>query len=592
MGTKTYNNYQDLITFSRASGGHALRPVSYGTELVTNGDFATDSDWTKQIGWTISGGSASCDGSGTGNSYIQQEILGARRDGTVYLIEFDVIAKTGGSDILVFFGSGSSSSISDGNSTGRKSVARLLEGTNDRLYIGCPSGNTLTIDNVSVKEVTFDEVGGRLTLFEHPDNIPRIEYALNDSKERFENIDDQILKAAVGTEPQATEFDVLVGGRKIGDITNNGDVSAFDASQYLGWLSGSLTNQTYIDYIEDVLNPYIEANLDKYILPYPEGVDRLGLLVEESRTNSVTYSEDFTQWNLSANATRTFVSDVSAPNGVQGVYKLASDGGANPYVYLTSVGVNGQHKSIWARTVSGAGSVALMSHHSVSAAEFNLTEKWQRFDIAVDVSEVGGGNFYAVDFRAGDLTEIYVWGAQLETGAFPTSYIKTTGSSATRSADVATLNTSEFGFNAKNFTILCEWDTNIPAPVQWPTYTKIFSISDADGTENVSIVGSQGYASVYGAVYTDGIHEVTYSAFQTDGNLEKTAFRVGTDTFLMANDGTLLTEDTSVNMPTLIDRMGIGLNGGNLTQHLNGYVKSIKYYPRRLTDAQLQEITS
>jgi len=34
-----------------------------GAELVVNGDFATDSDWTKGTGWTISGGKASSDGS-------------------------------------------------------------------------------------------------------------------------------------------------------------------------------------------------------------------------------------------------------------------------------------------------------------------------------------------------------------------------------------------------------------------------------------------------------------------------------------------------------------------------------------------------
>jgi len=35
-----------------------------GSELVTNGNFATDSDWTKGTGWTISGGSANFDSSG------------------------------------------------------------------------------------------------------------------------------------------------------------------------------------------------------------------------------------------------------------------------------------------------------------------------------------------------------------------------------------------------------------------------------------------------------------------------------------------------------------------------------------------------
>jgi len=38
---------------------YSIKPVPvYGSELVTNGDFATDSDWTKQTGWTISGGKA------------------------------------------------------------------------------------------------------------------------------------------------------------------------------------------------------------------------------------------------------------------------------------------------------------------------------------------------------------------------------------------------------------------------------------------------------------------------------------------------------------------------------------------------------
>ena len=34
--------------------------------VIVNGDFATDSDWNKGTGWTISGGSANCDGSQTG----------------------------------------------------------------------------------------------------------------------------------------------------------------------------------------------------------------------------------------------------------------------------------------------------------------------------------------------------------------------------------------------------------------------------------------------------------------------------------------------------------------------------------------------
>ena len=54
----TTGKAQDLITFTRSTTGTALAKISYGEELVTNGDFASDSDWAKQVSanWTISGG--------------------------------------------------------------------------------------------------------------------------------------------------------------------------------------------------------------------------------------------------------------------------------------------------------------------------------------------------------------------------------------------------------------------------------------------------------------------------------------------------------------------------------------------------------
>ena len=52
-----------------------LKPIEkLGSELVTNGGFDTDSDWIKGTGWTISGGTANCDGTQTGNTLIYQNI--------------------------------------------------------------------------------------------------------------------------------------------------------------------------------------------------------------------------------------------------------------------------------------------------------------------------------------------------------------------------------------------------------------------------------------------------------------------------------------------------------------------------------------
>ena len=58
----------------------------FGSELVTNGDFATDTDWTKTNGWTISGGKANRSGATT-NTYIGQDFN--VEQGKKYIIKYD-----------------------------------------------------------------------------------------------------------------------------------------------------------------------------------------------------------------------------------------------------------------------------------------------------------------------------------------------------------------------------------------------------------------------------------------------------------------------------------------------------------------------
>ena len=51
---------------------YSIRPVpEYGSEQIENGDFATDSNWTKGSGWTISGGTANATSASTGTPISQ-----------------------------------------------------------------------------------------------------------------------------------------------------------------------------------------------------------------------------------------------------------------------------------------------------------------------------------------------------------------------------------------------------------------------------------------------------------------------------------------------------------------------------------------
>lgn len=115
-------------------------------ELVTNGTFDTDSDWTKGTGWSISDGTANCDGSQTGNSELYQ--LNVFTVGKLYRLTFDLLDYSAGNirircgtntDVFRFAnGTYTVELIAQGDA-----VLRLQADAN---FIG-------SIDNISIKEI-------------------------------------------------------------------------------------------------------------------------------------------------------------------------------------------------------------------------------------------------------------------------------------------------------------------------------------------------------------------------------------------------------------------------------------------------------
>lgn len=154
----------------------------------------------------------------------------------------------------------------------------------------------------------------------------------------------------------------------------------------------------------------------------------------EVRTNHVTLSTRFeTGW--SGTDVDVTPNTHMAPDGTISADTLTRVGETLGYLIKSAIGVNGKTKSIYARTVSGTGTVGLLSHNSVPASEMALTEEWQEFDLPVDTAETGGSNFYAVDFRVGDLTEVVVWMAQLKDGPYINDLIPTDVSTVSVAAE-------------------------------------------------------------------------------------------------------------------------------------------------------------
>jgi hypothetical protein len=171
----------------------SVKPVeTYGPELITNGDFATDSDWTKETGWSIGAGVANCDGTQTANSNFYQPFAWQ------YKKYKHTITVSMSSGRLLIYGGNTSPSISITSSGTYVFYANIiLSGNVNDIYIQANSSFIGSIDNVSVKEVfnaDFDfernssatRVGSNGLIQDVASNLPRIDYTGGVGSWKFE----------------------------------------------------------------------------------------------------------------------------------------------------------------------------------------------------------------------------------------------------------------------------------------------------------------------------------------------------------------------------------------------------------------------
>jgi len=182
-----------------------------------------------------------------------------------------------------------------------------------------------------------------------------------------------------------------------------------------------------------------------------------------------------------------------------------------------------------------------------------------------------------------------IYGAQLEAGAFATSYIPTVASTVTRSADVATITGQNFA--------------------QW------YAAAAGTITFSGTILGSPGAATVDFAQFSNGasnsiaidvgMFDISAPLFQvingsTQASIDLGSITVGgpiniagayrTDDFAGSLNGATAIADTSGSVPTGIVQLGIGNRLGGV--YMNGHIRNIRFIPARAADSQLQALST
>jgi hypothetical protein len=199
---------------------------------------------------------------------------------------------------------------------------------------------------------------------------------------------------------------------------------------------------------------------------------------------------------------------------------------------------------------------------------------------AITLENPSGTDTYTGDGYSG----VFIWGAQLEAGAFPTSYIATTTTALTRNADAASMTGTNFSswYNASEGTLFVEAEH--PATTgtgKTHEYVSLFG-SAGSGYDIRAFNGTIRYA-VQGTSTTVGNDIVGAFGKVVMSYSEQTTF---------AQSGSLngaAVASSTTSMTRTLNALSFGGGGGS--NPLSGTIRRIAYYPIRATNAQLQALT-
>ncbi|MFC5358265.1 phage head spike fiber domain-containing protein [Azospirillum himalayense] len=216
---------------------------------------------------------------------------------------------------------------------------------------------------------------------------------------------------------------------------------------------------------------------------------------------------------------------------------------------------------------------------------------WQRIPVTFTTSAAPAGSLDMFDIEGGPSIGVpfWIWGVQMEVGAYMTSYIPTTTLPVTRAADLLTAALQEW-FSSTAGTIVVEAElyakaTNFPA---------LAAFSDGTTSNRIAILLNGGISQFnpYMTVAAGGASQADFPPPGTGNPTVGVPFRAAMtwrqDDFAFCLSGGAVYTDTIGSVPTGLTVLHIGSSAG---QYAPVRIRRLSYFPRRLANAQIQGLT-
>jgi len=337
------------------------------------------------------------------------------------------------------------------------------------------------------------------------------------------------------------------------------------------------------------------------------------LILEPQRTNLLPYSSDFSNSSYIRNQTTATTGFIS-PDGNLNAYKLLEDNTNNIHrIYQTSlvtaspnatisvyVKYNGRRFVLlriadstvgrWYDVENGVLGSIFQGTPNDSTIE-SVGDNWYRITISHSVTSQARFELWVSDTEStsayqGDTTKgVYIWGAQVEVGSYPTTLINTSGSSVTRNADTCTDGGDASRFNDSEGVIFAE----ISALAD-ENSNRYFSINDGSANNRIRFGYTTPSNSVRLLVVASSIQVDITEQLSNTSVFNKIAIKYKQNDFALWVNGVEIATDTSGNTPSGLSQLDFdNAAGGDI---FYGNVKQIQVYNTALTDSELATLTT